>query len=185
MGMRTLETGIEGLTIIEPKVHPDQRGYFFESYHREKLEKLGIRFEFIQDNQSRSVKGVVRGLHFQRAPYAQTKLVRVTEGLIYDVAVDIREGSPTLGKWFGVELSGDNHLQLMIPKGFAHGFSVLSSHATILYKCDANYCPASESGIRFDDPDLNIDWRVKPADTIVSEKDRGLPYFKDFQKENL
>ena len=181
--MRTRETGIEGLLIIEPKVHSDQRGYFFECYHVEKLAKLGIRHTFIQDNQSRSGKNVIRGLHFQKEPHAQTKLIRVTEGRVYDVAVDIRNGSPTFGKWFGIELSTKNHLQLLIPKGFAHGFSVLSPHATILYKCDTFYHPESESGIRYNDPDLMIDWKVDEANAIVSEKDRGLPYLINLQMD--
>jgi dTDP-4-dehydrorhamnose 3,5-epimerase len=175
--MKTRDTGIEGLMIIEPKVYRDERGYFLESYHQERLKALGINHHFIQDNQSRSVQGVIRGLHLQKAPFAQTKLVRVTEGTIYDVAVDLREGSSTYGSWFGIELSIDNHLQLLIPKGFAHGFSVLSQHATILYKCDTIYHPESESGIRFDDPDLKIDWKVELASAIISEKDRVLPYF--------
>jgi dTDP-4-dehydrorhamnose 3,5-epimerase len=177
--MKTRETGITGLTIIEPKVYRDQRGYFFECYHHEMLEQNGINHTFIQDNQSRSVQGVIRGLHFQDEPYAQTKLIRVTEGLIYDVAVDIRKGSPTYGKWFGIELSAENHLQLLIPRGFAHGFSVLSPHATILYKCDAYYHQESESGIRYDDPALQIDWKLNPESAIISEKDRGLPYLID------
>ena len=175
--MKTRDTGIEGLMIIEPKVYRDERGYFLESYHQERLKALGINHHFIQDNQSRSVLGVIRGLHLQKAPFAQTKLVRVTEGTIYDVAVDLREGSSTYGSWFGIELSINNHLQLLIPKGFAHGFSVLSQHATILYKCDTIYHPESESGIRFDDPDLKIDWKVDLASAIISEKDRVLPYF--------
>jgi len=177
--MKTRETGIEGLRIIEPKVFQDQRGYFLESYNHEKFESVGISHKFIQDNQSRSVKGVIRGLHFQKEPHAQTKLVRVTEGLIYDVAVDLRRGSSSYGKWFGIELSIENHIQLLIPKGFAHGFSVLSPHATILYKCDAVYHPESESGIRFDDPELQIDWKVDQARAVISEKDRILPYLRD------
>lgn len=176
--MKTKETGIEGLLIIEPRVHRDERGYFLESYHQERLKTLGINHHFIQDNQSRSVQGVIRGLHLQKDPYAQTKLVRVTEGIIYDVAVDLRKGSATFGSWFGLELSIHNHLQLLIPRGFAHGFSVLSPHATILYKCDTVYHPESESGIRFDDPDLDIDWKVDMASAIISEKDQVLPYFK-------
>jgi dTDP-4-dehydrorhamnose 3,5-epimerase len=176
--MKTRDTGIEGLMIIEPKVYRDERGYFLESYHQERLKALGINHHFIQDNQSRSVQGVIRGLHLQKAPFAQTKLVRVTEGTIYDVAIDLREGSSTYGSWFGIELSIDNHLQLLIPKGFAHGFSVLSQHATILYKCDTIYHPESESGIRFDDADLKIDWKVDLASAVISEKDRVLPYFK-------
>ena len=181
--MTTRETGIEGLLIIEPKVYRDERGYFLESYHQERLQKLGINQHFIQDNQSRSVKGVIRGLHFQKAPFAQTKLVRVTEGTIYDVAVDLREGSDTHGSWYGIELSINNHLQLLIPKGFAHGFSVLSEHATILYKCDTVYHPESESGIRFDDPDLMIDWKVDPSSAVISEKDRVLPYLKEMKTD--
>ena len=177
--MITRETGIEGLLIIEPKVYRDERGYFLESYHQERLNALGISHQFIQDNQSRSVQDVIRGLHFQKEPYAQTKLVRVTEGTIYDLAVDLREGSDTYGSWFGIELSINNHLQLLIPKGFAHGFSVLSEHATILYKCDTNYHPESESGIRFDDPDLKIDWKVDLAKAIISDKDKVLPYLKE------
>ena len=177
--MTTRETGIEGLLIIEPKVYRDERGYFLESYHQERLNALGISHQFIQDNQSRSVRGVIRGLHFQEEPYAQTKLVRVTEGTIYDVAVDLRKDSDTYGSWFGIELSINNHLQLLIPKGFAHGFSVLSEHATILYKCDANYHPESESGIRFDDPGLNIDWKVDLESAVISEKDKVLPYLKE------
>lgn len=177
--MKIRETGIEGLRIIDPVVHRDSRGYFLESYHQEKLKALGIDFNFIQDNQSRSVEDVIRGLHFQKPPFAQTKLVRVTEGSIYDVAVDLRKDSKTYGSWYGIELSIENHLQLLIPKGFAHGFSVLSPHATILYKCDAVYNPASESGIRFDDPKLHIDWKVDPSKALISEKDLILPYLKD------
>ncbi|MFO7669602.1 MAG: dTDP-4-dehydrorhamnose 3,5-epimerase [Bacteroidales bacterium] len=180
--MKTIETGMEGLLIIEPKVYRDQRGYFLESYHQERLKALGIGYHFIQDNQSRSVKGVIRGLHFQRDPFAQTKLVRVTEGVIYDVAVDLRKGSGTYGSWYGIELSIDNHLQLLIPKGFAHGFSVLSPNATILYKCDTIYHPESEAGIRFDDPELKIDWKVDLASAIISAKDRILPHLKDLKQ---
>ena len=181
--MTVRETGIEGLTIIEPKVYRDERGYFLESYHQERLKTLGISHQFIQDNQSRSVEGVIRGLHFQKEPFAQTKLVRVTEGVIYDVAVDLRKGSGTYGSWFGIELSIYNHLQLLIPKGFAHGFSVLSPNATILYKCDTIYNPESESGIRFDDPDLRIDWKVDLVSAVISEKDRKLPHLKEIKNQ--
>ncbi len=170
---------MEGLLVIEPNVYRDSRGYFLETYHRSRLESLGIGREFIQDNQSRSVHGVIRGLHFQREPHAQAKLIRVTEGTIFDVAVDIRKGSPTFGLWYGLELSAENQLQLLIPDGFAHGFSVLSGHATVFYKCDAYYHPESESGIRFDDPDLRIDWKIDPVSAVISEKDRRLPLFKD------
>lgn len=178
--MKIHETGLEGLIIIEPKVSRDERGYFLESYHKERLEAFGISHDFIQDNQSRSLKGVIRGLHLQREPHAQTKLIRVTEGAVYDVAVDLRERSKSFGRWFGIELSFENHLQLLIPKGFAHGFSVLSTHATIIYKCDAFYNPESEAGIRYNDPELNIDWKVDEASAVISEKDSMLPYFKEF-----
>ncbi|TFH21049.1 MAG: dTDP-4-dehydrorhamnose 3,5-epimerase [Bacteroidia bacterium] len=179
--MEVRDTGIEGLLVLEPKVFQDTRGYFFESYHREEMKDHGIDLDFIQDNQSRSTHGVIRGLHFQIEPHAQTKLVRVTEGSIYDVAVDLRRGSPSYGQWYGVELSAENFLQLLIPKGFAHGFSVLSDHATLYYKCDDYYHPQSEFGIRFDDPDLGIDWKIDPGKSIISEKDRSLPYLKQLK----
>jgi dTDP-4-dehydrorhamnose 3,5-epimerase len=179
--MEIRETGIAGLMVLVPRVFQDPRGYFFESYHRALLMQNGIDNEFIQDNQSRSTYGVIRGLHFQNAPHAQTKLVRVTEGSIYDVAVDLRRESPTFGQWFGLELSADNFLQLLVPKGFAHGFSVLSDHATLYYKCDGYYHPQSESGIRFDDPDLGIDWKIDPGKAIISEKDRNLPFIKQLK----
>ena len=179
--MQLSETGIEGLLVLEPRVFQDPRGYFFESYHRDLLKDHGIDLDFIQDNQSRSTQGVIRGLHFQIEPHAQTKLVRVTEGSIYDVAVDMRRESPTFGQWYGLELSADNFLQLLIPKGFAHGFSVLSNHATLYYKCDDYYHPRSELGIRFDDPDLGIDWKIDPGKAIISEKDRSLPYMKQLK----
>ena len=172
------ETGIEGLLILEPKVFKDPRGFFYESFHQERLAGFGINYQFIQDNQSRSAYGVIRGLHYQNSPHAQAKLVRATEGAIFDVAVDIRAGSPTYGRWFGLELSADNFKQLLIPGGFAHGLSVLTEHATVQYKCDQYYHPESESGIRFDDPDLKIDWKIDPLKAIVSEKDLLLPYFK-------
>lgn len=172
------ETGIEGLLILEPKVFKDRRGFFYESYHKEEFSRHDIGYEFIQDNQSRSSIGVIRGLHFQKEPYAQAKLVRVTEGAIFDVVVDIRPGSPSYGHWFGIELSAENFLQLMIPGGFAHGLSILSDQATVQYKCDQYYRPESESGIRFDDPDLQIDWRIDPEKAVISEKDRILPYLK-------
>jgi len=185
MRMKVRETGIEGLLIIEPRVFTDQRGYFFESFHREKMAESGIRYDFVQDNQSRSVRGVIRGLHYQKAPHAQTKLVRVIDGRIYDVAVDLRPGSPSYLKWYGIELSSENRLQLLIPGGFAHGFSVLTGEATILYKCDAYYHPGSEAGIRYNDPSLNIDWKIRSEEAIVSEKDRQLPYLKDIKNQSL
>jgi dTDP-4-dehydrorhamnose 3,5-epimerase len=176
--MKVKETGIAGLLILEPKVFKDPRGYFFENYHMDRLVEAGIDRSFIQDNESRSVQGVLRGLHFQKAPHAQAKLVRVILGRIYDVAVDIRPGSPTYGHWFGLELSEENFLQILIPAGFAHGFSVLSDHTIVQYKCDQYYHPESEAGIRFDDPDLGIDWKIDPEKAIISEKDRKLPYLK-------
>jgi dTDP-4-dehydrorhamnose 3,5-epimerase len=172
------ETGIEGLLILEPKVFMDARGYFFESFHSDRLEEAGLSYNFIQDNQSSSDYGVLRGLHFQKTPYGQAKLVRVIEGKIFDVAVDIRPTSSSYGKWFGIELSAENFLQIMIPAGFAHGYSVLADHTIVQYKCDQYYRPESESGIRFDDPDLGIDWKIEPYKAIISEKDRTLPYFK-------
>jgi len=177
--MNVLETGLPGLVIIEPKVFKDDRGYFFESYHEEKLVQQGIKTKFVQDNQSKSSYGVTRGLHFQQNPHAQTKLVRVLEGVIYDVALDIRKGSPTFGKWFGIELSSENKKQLYVPQGFAHGFSVLSETAVVFYKCDNLYHPASEGGIVYNDPELAIDWKVDPAKAILSPKDKALPLLKN------
>jgi len=176
--MKIRKTGFEGLTILEPKVFADSRGYFLESYHRSKLEEHGIFYNFIQDNQSQSSYGVIRGLHYQKEPHAQAKLIRVTEGSIFDVAVDIRPDSHTFGQWYGLKISAENHLQLLIPGGFAHGFSVLSQHATVFYKCDAYYHPQSESGLRFDDPDLKIDWKIDLKSAVISDKDKILPLFK-------
>ena len=178
-GMEISKTTIEGLNVLKPRIFKDSRGYFSEIYHRSKLRELGITYDFLQDNQSRSTYGVIRGLHFQKAPHAQTKLVRVLEGAIYDVAVDIRPGSSTYGQWFGIELSAENHLQLLVPGGFAHGFSVLSDSATVFYKCDAYYHPQSESGIRYNDPDLKIDWKLDMDRAVISEKDKELSYIKD------
>jgi dTDP-4-dehydrorhamnose 3,5-epimerase len=177
--MKVIETGISGLFIIEPKVFADDRGYFFESYQEEKLREQGINVKFVQDNQSKSSYGVIRGLHFQLNPHAQTKLIRVLDGEIYDVAVDVRQGSPTYGKWFGLELSSENKKQLYVPQGFAHGFSVLSETAVVMYKCDNLYHPASEGGIRYNDPDLNIDWKIDPAKANLSPKDLVSPLLKD------
>lgn len=179
--MKVEKTNIEGLLVIKPKVFEDARGYFFESYNEKLFREAGVNIRFVQDNQSRSSYGVIRGLHMQKEPHAQAKLLRVLEGAIFDVAVDLRQGSPTFGKWFGLEITSANHVQLLIPAGFCHGFSVLSEKATVLYKCDAFYHPGSEAGIRYDDPDLAIDWKV-PADKVsVSEKDSKLPYLKDFK----
>jgi dTDP-4-dehydrorhamnose 3,5-epimerase len=177
--MKVSKTRIPGILIIEPEIYFDQRGYFFESYNLEKLSPYGINMRFIQDNQSKSGFGVIRGLHYQLHPFAQTKLVRVIEGKIWDIAVDIRQGSPSFGKWFGLELSSENNQQLLITEGFAHGFSVLSEYAVVFYKCTSVYKPEAERGIRYDDPELAIDWQLKPEDTRVSAKDAALPLFRD------
>ncbi len=175
--MTIRETDFEGLFVIEPTVYKDSRGYFFESYNKNVYTKAGLNQSFVQDNQSKSGYGVIRGIHFQLEPYAQTKLVRVLEGAIYDAAIDLRKESSTYGKWFGIEINTENNLQLLIPKGFGHGFSVLSDTATVFYKCDELYHPESERGIRYDDRDLGIDWKI-PSDRIsVSEKDMSLPAF--------
>ncbi len=172
-------TGIEGLLIVKPRVFRDTRGYFFESYNDREMRKHGLHFSWVQDNQSRSVRGVIRGLHYQLEPFAQTKLVRVLRGTILDVAVDLRRDSPTYGQWKSLILSDENFLQLLIPKGFAHGFSVLSDEAVVFYKCDQFYHPASDKGIRYNDPALGIDWQVPEEEVIVSEKDRNLPLMAD------
>ena len=175
--MNVIKTEFPGLVIIEPKVFGDARGYFFESYNGKVMADVDISTVFRQDNQSFSTYGVIRGLHFQRNPYAQAKLIRVLEGVIYDVTLDLRKGSPTYGKWFGVELTSENKRQIYIPQGFAHGFSVLSEQATIFYKCDNFYHPQSEGGILYNDPALGIDWKVDTARAIVSDKDKILPTF--------
>ena len=179
--MKTRDTGIEGLIIIEPRIFVDPRGYFFESYNQNNYNKIGANQNFIQDNQSKSEYGVIRGLHFQKEPHAQSKLVRVLSGAIYDVAVDLRKDSLTYGEWFGLEISAENNLQLIVPKGFAHGFSVLSDEAVVLYKCDAFYHPESDSGIRYNDPELAIDWLIPAESVKVSDKDTKLPFLSDMQ----
>ena len=175
--MPFVSTAITGLFIFEPSVYKDERGYFFESYNEQTFHGQGHMQRFVQDNQSFSLFGVIRGLHYQQEPHPQTKLVRVLQGRILDVAVDIRKGSPTFGKYVSVELSAENKRQLLIPRGFAHGFSVLSETAEVSYKCDGFYDKASEGGIRFDDPQLNIDWQVPADKAIVSSKDQALPSF--------
>lgn len=172
-------TDIPGLVLFEPDVFEDSRGYFFESYNEQKFKEAGIDLRWVQDNQSSSMYGVVRGLHYQLPPFAQSKLVRVLRGKILDVAVDIRKRSPTFGKVYSKVLSAKNKRQLFIPKGFAHGFSVLSEKAEVLYKCDQFYNKGSEAGIICGDIDLNIDWRIPADDAIISEKDKMLPAFKD------
>jgi dTDP-4-dehydrorhamnose 3,5-epimerase len=173
------KTDIPDLLIFEPRVFEDSRGYFFEAYNQGTFEKEGVDLRFIQDNQSKSSFGVIRGLHYQLNPHAQYKLVRALEGVILDVAVDIRTGSPTFGKHFSIELSAENKKQLLVPAGFAHGFSVLSDTAIVFYKCDALYNKESEAGIRYDDPSLNIDWRIPHRKEIVSEKDLQQPLFNN------
>lgn len=170
--MNFIKTGIEGVVIIEPKLFNDARGYFFESFSQREFDEAVRRVRFVQDNESRSSRGVVRGLHFQKPPFAQSKLVRVISGAVLDVAVDIRRGSPTFGRHVAVELSGENHRQVFIPRGFAHGFSVLTESVVFQYKCDNYYSPESEGAIAWDDPDLGIDWKIAPSDVILSEKDR-------------
>ena len=180
----TLETTtIQDLVIINPAVFNDERGYFFEAYNKEKFCALGITIDFVQDNQSFSKKGTLRGLHYQNPPHAQTKLVRVLQGEIIDVAVDLRKDSATFGHSFSIKLTAENKKQLLVPQGFAHGFSVISETAVVLYKCDQYYNKASEGGIRFDDAQLNIDWGMDLKEAIVSEKDLVLPDFKDIDSE--
>lgn len=173
--MKVVKTEIEGLLIMEPRIFEDSRGYFFESYNEKTFRDAGLDLHFIQFNESRSNFGVIRGLHYQLLPRAQTKLVRVLQGKIWDVAVDIRKKSPTYLKWLGLELSEENKKQLLIPKGFAHGFSVQSEYAVVLYKCDDFYAPDSEAGINFDDETLGVDWKIAPGKRIVSQKDLALP----------
>ena len=178
--MNVIETAIPGVVIIEPRVFEDARGYFFESFNQREFEEKVGPICFVQDNESKSSYGVVRGLHFQKGEHAQSKLVRVVKGAVLDVAVDIRKGLPTFGKWVSVELTEDNHRQFFIPRGFAHGFSVLSEIAVFQYKCDNFYAPQSEGAIAWDDPDLNIDWRI-PADKIIlSAKDSKHPLLREF-----
>ncbi len=177
--METLTTEIPDVKIIVPKVFGDARGYFFESWNQRKYEECGISCQWIQDNESRSRFGVLRGLHYQAAPYTQAKLVRVISGSVLDVAVDIRKGSPTFGKHVAVELNEDNKYQLFVPRGFAHGFVVLSEEVLFAYKCDNQYMPSHERGIAFNDPALGIDWKVDLEKYILSEKDTKNPLFKD------
>ncbi len=174
-------THIPDLVVFEPKVFEDSRGYFFESYNETTFNQHGIDLKFVQDNQSSSSYGVIRGLHYQLTPFAQTKLVRVLSGTILDVAVDIRKGSPTYGQFFSIELSAENKKQLFIPHGFAHGFSVLSEQAEVLYKCDAFYNKESEGGIIYNDASLNIDWMIPVEKAIISEKDLQLPSFGEIK----
>ena len=179
--MKFVNTPIEGLVIIEPTLFGDDRGYFIESYNKKKFEEAIGNISFVQDNESKSAKGVLRGLHFQKPPYSQAKLVRCIEGKVLDVAVDIRDGSKTFGQHVTVELSGENKKQVFIPRGFAHGFLVLSESAIFAYKVDNSYASAYDEGIRWDDSILNIRWGVSESEVLVSEKDAKLPFFSEFK----
>lgn len=177
--MEVIKTDIDGVVIIEPRVFGDERGYFFESYSQREFDEKVRPVRFVQDNESKSKFGVVRGLHFQRGEHAQSKLVRVVDGTVLDVAVDIRRGSPTFGRYVAVELSAENHRQLFIPRGFAHGFSVLSPTAVFQYKCDNFYAPHSEGAIAWNDPAIDIEWRLDAGDILLSPKDAVHPLLKD------
>ncbi|MDK2908469.1 MAG: dTDP-4-dehydrorhamnose 3,5-epimerase [Bacteroidales bacterium] len=177
--MEIIETSIPGLLIIKPQVFEDDRGYFFESYNRQKFLQAGIAVDFVQDNESKSQKGVLRGLHFQRPPFAQGKLVRVMKGSVLDVAVDLRKGSPTYGKWESIILSDSNKFMYWIPAGLAHGFLTLADGTVFFYKCTNIYNKESEGSIRWNDPDLNIDWKWE-GEPILSAKDKVAPFFREF-----
>jgi len=179
--MKITKTELEGVFVIEPRVFNDPRGYFFESYSKIKLEEENIDYTFVQDNQSKSSYGVIRGLHFQKPPHAQTKLLRVVDGKIIDVAVDIRKNSPTYGQHVAIELSSDNNKQLLIPAGFAHGFSVISETAIVQYKCTDYYHPETEGGLLYNATDLAIDWQIPSNKALVSEKDSQLPNLAEFK----
>jgi len=179
--MNVIKTAIEGVVIIEPRIFKDARGYFFESFSQKEFDEKVYPVTFVQDNESMSSYGVMRGLHFQRPPYSQAKLVRCVKGAVLDVAVDIRKGSPTYGQHVSVELSEENHLQVFIPKGFAHGFSVLSETAVFQYKCDEFYHPESDDGISILDDSLHIDWHIPTDRVIISEKDTRHPHLKNYE----
>ena len=178
--MNFIKTAIDGVIIIEPRVFPDSRGCFFESWNKKVFENAGLFYDFVQDNQSESCYGTIRGLHFQRGEHAQAKLVRVISGSVLDVAVDLRPNSPTFGQHVAVELSEKNRRQLLIPRGFAHGFSVLSEKAIFAYKCDNGYCKDAEGGLLYNDPALGIDWNVPAEKALLSDKDKINPPLKDF-----
>jgi dTDP-4-dehydrorhamnose 3,5-epimerase len=179
--INVIDTEIEGVKIIEPKLFGDARGYFFESFSQREFEEKVCKTVFVQDNESQSVAGVVRGLHFQKPPFTQAKLVRVVKGAVLDVAVDIRKGSPTFGKHVACLLSAENHRQFFVPRGFAHGFAVLSDEAVFQYKCDNYYAPQSEGAIAWNDPDLSIDWKLDASQVLLSEKDTHHPLLRDFE----
>ena len=180
-----IKTEIDGVLILEPRVFEDERGYFFESFNLREFREAVGDVDFVQDNESKSRRGVVRGLHFQKGPHAQAKLLRVVKGAVLDVAVDIRPGSPTFGKHVSVVLSGDNHRQFFIPRGMAHGFKVISDEAIFQYKCDNYYCREAEAGIAWDDPDLGIDWLEPDGEVILSEKDSRNPRLSEIPQEIL
>ena len=177
--MEIIKTALEGVVIIEPRIFKDERGYFYESFSQREFDEKVMPVRFVQDNESMSVKNVIRGLHYQKMPYTQSKLVRCTQGTVLDVVVDIRKGSPTYGQHITVELTGENHRQLFIPRGFAHGFAVLSDTAVFQYKCDNFYAPQAEAGIQLGDEALGIDWRIPMEDAILSGKDLKYPLLKD------
>lgn len=178
--MEVIKTAIEGVVILKPRVFEDARGYFFESYNKKVFDAEVVPTDFVQDNESCSSRGVMRGLHFQRPPFTQAKLVRCVRGRVLDVAVDLRKGSPTYGRHVAVELTEENHLQFFVPRGFAHGFAVLSDTAVFQYKCDNYYAPEADGGIAIDDPSLGIDWHMDPSEAILSEKDTRHPRLADF-----
>ena len=180
--MEIIKTSIPDLLVVKPRVFEDARGFFFESYNKKNFEAAGINIDFCQDNQSKSSYGVIRGLHYQLYPYSQSKLVSVVQGAVWDVAVDLRAYSPTFGQWYGIELSEDNHTQFLIPKGFAHGFSVLSETAIFTYKCDDFYNANFERGIMYNDPYLAIDWKIPADDALISDKDLKHLTFKEADK---
>jgi dTDP-4-dehydrorhamnose 3,5-epimerase len=178
--MKIKSTPLKDCYIIEPTIYEDERGYFFEKFNEKQFEELtGMNGHFVQDNVSKSSYGVLRGLHLQKGEHAQAKLVSCLEGKVWDVAVDLREDSPTFGQWFGIELTDENKLQLYVPRGFGHGFSVLSDTAVFAYKCDNFYNKESEGSVKYNDPDLNIDWKIKEEDAVLSEKDQNAPGFKE------
>lgn len=182
--MKVTETKLPGVLIIEPKVFGDSRGFFTETYSVQRYKEAGVDVQFVQDNHSRSTRGVLRGLHYQLTQ-TQGKLVFVTHGEVFDVAVDVRQGSPTFGQWVGVNLTGENHKQLYVPPGFAHGFCVLSDSVDFMYKCTDYYHPQSEKSVRFDDPDIGVEWPIDPSEILLSDKDKQGFFLKDAKPEDL
>jgi len=183
--MNIVKTDLEGVVIIEPKVFEDERGYFFESFNQQEFNDKVMPILFVQDNESKSSEGVLRGIHFQRGEHAQSKLVRVVNGVVYDIAVDLRVGSPTFGKWAGVTLTAENHLQFFIPKGFGHAFIALEDDTIFQYKCDNLYCKESECAIAWNDPDIQIQWPFVEGGIILSEKDKTNKFLKELEINNL